>query len=178
VVTQRLFRSQTDRMLGGVCGGIGAYLGIDPTIVRLVFVVAAILTGGLVALLYVVLWIIVPEEPRWTSNPTGFETSQTGTSDPGTATPPPAGQTGEGIGSAPYGWAGGSTGYSNPAANPWHEERRRRRNQWGGWVLVIIGMIVLAGNLHLFDWLNFRLTWPLFLIAAGLYLLLRRRSEL
>ena len=58
---KRLYRSQSERMLGGVCGGLGAYLGIDPTLIRLVFVAALLLFGhGL--LLYLILWLVVPLE--------------------------------------------------------------------------------------------------------------------
>jgi phage shock protein PspC (stress-responsive transcriptional regulator) len=58
---KKLYRSRTERMLGGVCGGLGEYLNLDPTLVRLAFVAATLLGGpGVVA--YVVLWIITPEE--------------------------------------------------------------------------------------------------------------------
>ncbi len=58
----RLYRSRTDRMIGGVCGGLGKYLNIDPTIVRLIFVLALLL-GGHGLLVYLVLLLVVPEEP-------------------------------------------------------------------------------------------------------------------
>jgi len=57
---KKLYRSRTERMLGGVCGGLGEYLNIDPTLVRLAFV-AATLLGGPGALAYIILWIITPE---------------------------------------------------------------------------------------------------------------------
>jgi len=60
---RRLYRSRTDRMIGGVCSGLGKYFTIDPTIVRLVFVVTALMGGpGLLA--YLILLIVVPEEPQ------------------------------------------------------------------------------------------------------------------
>jgi phage shock protein PspC (stress-responsive transcriptional regulator) len=59
---KRLYRSRTDRMLAGVCGGIGQYLNIDPTLVRLAFVILAIWGGGGI-LAYLIAWIIIPEEP-------------------------------------------------------------------------------------------------------------------
>lgn len=61
---KRLYRSYTDKKIAGVCGGLGEYLNIDPTIVRLLAVV-----GGLVTALvpffvgYIIAWIIVPEAP-------------------------------------------------------------------------------------------------------------------
>ncbi len=59
--TNRLTRSRVDRMLGGVCGGLGRYLGIDSNLVRLFFVLFT-LTGGFGVLLYLVLWLILPAE--------------------------------------------------------------------------------------------------------------------
>lgn len=57
--TPRLYRSATDKVIAGVCGGLARYFNIDPALVRLAFVVFA-LTGGAGILLYVVLWIAVP----------------------------------------------------------------------------------------------------------------------
>ena len=59
---KRLYRSSTDRMLAGVCGGLGRYLGLDTTIVRLIFVLLFIL-GGHGLLVYLILWLIMPIEP-------------------------------------------------------------------------------------------------------------------
>jgi phage shock protein PspC (stress-responsive transcriptional regulator) len=64
--TRKLYRSRTDRKLAGVCGGLAQYLNADPTLIRVLFVVLALLGGpGLV--IYLVLWIIVPEEPQGTA---------------------------------------------------------------------------------------------------------------
>lgn len=57
---KRLFRSK-DKMLAGVCSGLGNYLEIDPTIVRLAFVIFGF-AGGAAVLVYIIMWIIVPEE--------------------------------------------------------------------------------------------------------------------
>lgn len=56
----RLVRSSSDRMVGGVCGGLARYFGIDATIVRLVFVLAVL--SGLSPLIYLILWIVMPME--------------------------------------------------------------------------------------------------------------------
>lgn len=56
---RRLYRSRTNLMIGGVCGGLGEYFTVDPTLVRLFFVVL-ILAGGFGPLLYLLLWIIIP----------------------------------------------------------------------------------------------------------------------
>lgn len=62
MASKRLYRSRTDRMLGGVCGGLGEYLDIDPTLVRVAWVVISLL-GGAGLLAYILCWIIIPEEP-------------------------------------------------------------------------------------------------------------------
>ncbi len=66
---RRLYRSRKDRMVGGVCGGLGAYLGIDPTVIRLLFVLLAF-TGGPGLLTYLIMLILIPEEPLPPSHPT------------------------------------------------------------------------------------------------------------
>ena len=57
-----LYRSRTDSMIGGVCGGLGRYLGIDPTLVRFFFVLMVLLGFGTGLLIYLVLWLVVPLE--------------------------------------------------------------------------------------------------------------------
>jgi phage shock protein C len=59
-MTKRLTRSK-EKMVGGVCAGLGNYFDIDPTIVRILFVVIAF-AGGASLLAYLIMWIIVPEE--------------------------------------------------------------------------------------------------------------------
>jgi phage shock protein C len=112
VETRILYRSRDDRMLAGVCGGLGDYFGVDPTLVRLLFVLLALFTGvGVLA--YIVLWIVVPEEggrplyEDWKSEP-GAEAPTEG------AAPGGAGPTG---GAAPAGAAptGGATSGSADA---------------------------------------------------------------
>lgn len=65
MTSKRLYRSRHDKMLSGVCGGIAAYFNVDPTIVRLGWVVGSIFLtagfGGLIA--YIVCAFIIPEEP-------------------------------------------------------------------------------------------------------------------
>jgi phage shock protein PspC (stress-responsive transcriptional regulator) len=60
--TQRLTRSLTDRTLGGVCGGLGAYVGVNPWWVRALFVVLSVFTAGTGLLLYLALWLILPPQ--------------------------------------------------------------------------------------------------------------------
>ncbi|MDE4541493.1 PspC domain-containing protein [Thermoanaerobacterium sp. R66] len=59
---KRLYRSRNQVILGGVCGGIAEYFDIDVTIVRLIWALIA-LVGGSGVLLYIIAWIVVPENP-------------------------------------------------------------------------------------------------------------------
>jgi len=59
---KKIYRSRTHRMIAGVCGGLGEYFDIDETLIRLVFVVAAIL-GGHGILAYLICLILIPLEP-------------------------------------------------------------------------------------------------------------------
>lgn len=66
--TKRLYRSRTEKMIAGVCGGLANYYGIDPTIVRLAFVVIGLAVGsGILA--YLILWLIIPLEPEGGASP-------------------------------------------------------------------------------------------------------------
>ncbi len=58
-MNRKLYRSQAQTMIAGVCGGLAEFLGLDPTVVRLIFVLLA-LGAGHGVLIYLVLWLIMP----------------------------------------------------------------------------------------------------------------------
>jgi phage shock protein C len=58
---KRLYRSRKERILGGVCGGLGEHIDVDPTIIRLVWVVVTLLSFGTGIIVYLIAWIIIPE---------------------------------------------------------------------------------------------------------------------
>jgi phage shock protein C len=60
--SKRLYRSNNDKMIAGVCSGLAQYLVVDPTIVRLIFLLLFFL-GGAALPIYLILWIITPIEP-------------------------------------------------------------------------------------------------------------------
>ncbi len=60
---RRLYRSRTSHQIAGICGGLGEYFNVDPTIMRVAFVAGFFLTGSLVFWAYLVMWIVVPEAP-------------------------------------------------------------------------------------------------------------------
>ncbi|MEU4666468.1 PspC domain-containing protein [Amycolatopsis sp. NPDC023774] len=59
--TKKLFRSRTDRMLTGVCGGWADYLGVDPTMVRIAVVAVTVLSAGIMLPVYVAAAVLTPE---------------------------------------------------------------------------------------------------------------------
>lgn len=61
---KRLYRSRTDKQIAGVAGGLGDYFNVDPTLVRVLFIILTLL-GGPGILIYIVLWLVMPEEPRY-----------------------------------------------------------------------------------------------------------------
>jgi phage shock protein PspC (stress-responsive transcriptional regulator) len=61
---KKLYRSRTDKMIAGVCGGLAQYLGIDSTLLRLLFALLVVFGIGSGILIYLVLMIIVPLEPE------------------------------------------------------------------------------------------------------------------
>jgi phage shock protein C len=65
-LSKRLYRSSRDRMLAGVAGGVAEYIQVDPSLIRLLLVLALLCTGPLAALLYVLSAAIIPSEPETT----------------------------------------------------------------------------------------------------------------
>jgi phage shock protein C len=64
--TKRLYRIRDGRIVAGVCAGLAAYFGVDPTLVRLAFVLLTFF-GGLGVLLYLGAWMVIPDEVEGTS---------------------------------------------------------------------------------------------------------------
>lgn len=61
---KRLYRSKNDRVIAGICGGIGKYLEIDPVLIRVIWVIL-IFFGGTGLLAYLIAWLLIPREPGW-----------------------------------------------------------------------------------------------------------------
>lgn len=66
---RRLYRSLRNRKIAGICGGLGDYLNVDPTLIRVLWILL-ILYGGAGILFYLILWVVVPQEPIYVSPPT------------------------------------------------------------------------------------------------------------
>lgn len=129
----RLMRSETDRMIAGVCGGLAEYLNVDPVLVRLAFVVLGLASGvGLV--LYVLLWLLMPTPSR--------------------------GQPAIRLMDEPVDDPSALKSRLSPAATV-------------GIIMILVGAFFLLNQAGLVN----GLFWPIVLIGAGLFFLLRRGRQ-
>lgn len=150
----RLERSTTNKVVAGVCGGIAEYLQVDPTLVRVFFVVGTIFTGGLGLLGYIVLIVLMPlpGQPAPFVKATGVTTSTVETAA-----------------------SGASPGQVTPIApTPADPEAAERNRAAFGVVLIALGAIFLLSNAGVFRIVRWDLAWPLVLIAIGALLLAQR----
>jgi len=169
---KRLYRSVSDRKIAGVAGGLGEYFLIDPLLIRLIFVVL-LLAGGGGFLIYLVLWIVTPENPHYgpaykdhQDPPSVKEGETTSSTDPDPAD------------------AGTTPDQSNPSAyaennikpNPKPVKGHQKKGSVvGGLVLITIGALFLIDEL--IPQLNFGDLWPLILVAIGVGLLISAFSS-
>ncbi len=63
-MNRRLYRSRTDTVIGGVAAGLANYLNADPALIRIAWAILVVVTGGAALIVYIVCWIVVPEEPE------------------------------------------------------------------------------------------------------------------
>jgi len=158
---KRLYRSQSDRMIWGVCGGLAKYFDIDPTIVRIIAVLTIFL-GSFGIWAYIILAIVVPLEGSKTAEPK--ETIKENVEEMKET----AGELGREIRST----LEGEEGESEEVA----KVRHRRRNLFGI-ILVVVGILFLLGSFDLFWWFRWNNLWPLILVAIGVLIILSTRRR-
>ncbi|MBE0663028.1 MAG: PspC domain-containing protein [Bacteroidales bacterium] len=145
----RFYRSRTQKVFGGVSGGIAEYFNMDPVIIRVIFVLAAIFGGGGV-IIYLVLWVAVPERP-FTS--TFYNAGTPPEPDPTKDTPPVV----------------------EPEPGVDIANRRYTGSMIGGIILIGIGAIILVTRVV--PNVYFRDLWPFILVAAGVVLILTSMNQ-
>lgn len=180
---RRLYRSRSHRMLCGVAGGLGEYLDIDPTLIRLALVALVLASFGWLVLFYFIACIVIPEEPL----------------EARTVTPPPPGpefekkmedfghrmedfgermgQVAERIGEK-VGAAAARAGESATAAAARAEDSARRvrdrgverSRTWFGLILVFAGLLLLANQFEFLHW-TAEFVVPAVLILLGVLIL-------
>lgn len=137
-MSKKLFRSRQSVVIAGVASGLADYLDVDPTLVRLLWVFTGLLAPEIGVILYLIAWVLVPQEP---AIPDYIETEQVD---------------------------GAWRSQESPEEGPDTE-----RQKTFGIILVVIGLVFLARRIipnFVFAW-----TWPLVLIAFGIYLLFQER---
>jgi phage shock protein PspC (stress-responsive transcriptional regulator) len=174
---KRLYRSRTDRMIAGVCGGLAEYFGVDPTLVRVVAVILA-LANGIGAIAYVILMIVVPEEGDRPMYEEGTTTPDVPEGMPAqSAAPAPAVVAGAETMTPPAAEPPASVPAAPPAppapapVTPGPEPHSHRGGLTGGLILILIGGIFLASQFV--PGLDIGRLWPLILVAIGISMILR-----
>jgi phage shock protein PspC (stress-responsive transcriptional regulator) len=197
--TNRLYRSTSEAMVGGVAAGLANYFKTDPTIVRAAFVILTLLTGGAFIVPYLILWLLVPTAGSTATTPGGVvqeNIDEVGAKLRGAWKVPTNGNPGNGgngpTGSAPgngNGTPGNSANFAASAETPGVagsatnggpgngyaiQAQYRHRSGLLPLILIVFGVLVLFGHtgfFHVVFWGGF---WPLVLIGLGMFLLARR----
>jgi len=195
-MNRRLYRAVDDRVLAGVAAGMAEWLDLDPSIVRLVWVVAAIATAGMAILVYIAMAIVIPEEP---SGAPGATPGSAPADAPAAPVPPEV----PGVTSAAEGdpvappsgpspapapgssWQPGATGWrearraERDARRATRRAARLERGEHGpGTGAVLLGVLLILGGVYLLarDYLpalRLNLAWPVVLVAIGVLLVFR-----
>jgi phage shock protein PspC (stress-responsive transcriptional regulator) len=151
---RKLYRSSSDRMISGVCGGLAEHFEIDPTLVRVIFIVLALMSGVGV-IIYLALALLVPSQGKEDKSPK--ETMKEGAEEIGQKARQVATEVGEGVKRA--------------------ASRARAPGTFLlGLVLVLIGVWFLLQNLGFVWplWMDFHVIWPVLLILLGLFIFVKR----
>lgn len=150
---RRLYRSEKNRIIAGVAGGLGEYFGIDPTIVRILFVILTVF-GGSGILLYLLLWVVIPSESDVTKADDHIKKNV------------------EEIKHRAERFAGEVKDTVRR-----HEENPQAREDsklWLGVLILALGLFFLVSNFGWLAGLNLGKLWPIILIIFGLSILVRR----
>lgn len=157
-MNKSLHRSQADKIIAGVCGGLAEYFDIDSTIIRLLFILVVAL-GGSGVFLYLILWLIMPKSPK----------------EPAVITEERAKEfVGELKDKAEE--------IKEDVMKRYHDVNRRDHRHGGrhffGWFLLVLGLAFLVNNL-VPSWMRLQMVrfWPIILIAAAVLMIAKSRKE-
>lgn len=149
-MTKKLYRSQKDKIIGGVCGGLAEYFDVDATIIRLLFVLVVVL-GGAGVLVYLILWLVLPKSP---DEPMRLDKEKVNEF---------ASEIKE---------KAQNLAESFKKNVPDAKEATKRRGGLFGWILIVLGLIFLANSFFpfVFGWPAVKF-WPLLLVLVGVILI-------
>jgi phage shock protein C len=156
-MAKKLYRSTTDKMIGGVAGGLSEYFDIDSTLIRVLFIVIVFLGGGGI-IAYIILWIVVPQKPY--EIPKSFQERSS---------------SGDSTKSEFQHSATDSESINvNNSGIASVETKTNNKQIWIAIILIVIGGLLLLNNI--FPRFHFDHYWPLILIGIGAGLLLRAKN--
>ena len=158
---KRLYRSRSDRMIWGVCGGLAKYFDMDPTIIRAIAVLSIFL-GSVGIWAYIILAIVVPLEDSKATEPKGAIKENVEEMK----------ETARELGHEIQSTLAGGEGESEEIV----KVRHRRRNTLGI-ILIVLGILFLLGSLNIFWWFDWGNLWPLVLVAIGVLVILSARRR-
>ncbi|MGB5849502.1 MAG: PspC domain-containing protein [Ignavibacteriaceae bacterium] len=170
MTSKKLYRSRIDRMIAGVCGGLAKYFDIDPTIVRVLFVVSIFIGGGGIVA-YIILWIVVPEEQLIFQS--AAQDSQTHQSDSNSE----ESNSNTNQDSSKFDSTSFNAGINqkvNEATNEINkilDEAKSNKKVFGGTILILLGILFLLDNL--FPYFDFGDYWPIILIVIGVGIIIK-----
>ncbi len=174
--SNRLYRSTSEAMLGGVASGLANYFKVDPTFIRLGFAAATFFTGGAFLLVYAAMWLLIPTVGSTASDAGAIVSENL-----------------KEIGDKMRGFVGGSGGNSAPNGNgngtPVGTEAAYNQSQlppasstvthdrpgFNPKVLILVGGFFLLLNMGVFRGFHMGLWWPVLLIGLGVMMLSRKR---
>lgn len=170
----RLYRSRDDAVIGGVAGGVAKALDLDSSIVRVVWVLLAFLTNGVAGLVYLVMLIVVPQEPL-TPQAFGAQPMPGGEADLGAAEPGAPGALPPEPASGWLSEPGVAPLAATPAASRSEARVARRARRDAGGALVFGVILILVGGYFLIreyvPQIDTDVVWPIVVIVVGLLLL-------
>jgi phage shock protein C len=177
---KRLMRSGRERLWAGVAGGMAEYFEVDPAIMRIIWVAAAVLTSGLAVPAYIVMWLVLPRDDKVGAvvtpppgdpppTPTNLTPEEEELLRPVTPPPPFPGTEPTG-GPEPF---LGETLRDRAPADPEETGRRRRA---AGILLIGIGLLFFANQLGIFVRLRWDLIWPLVIVGVGVFILTKQSN--
>jgi phage shock protein C len=182
---QRLYKSRKDKVLDGVCGGLGNYFDVDSVVIRIIWILATFFTGGIYGIFaYLIAMAIIPREPGQGKSSSAYQTN-----DSNDVTKNEKEDTVERIGGEILSTGKEETkvetsGISDDISNDHQNYTEERKNTFSlllGLLLIIFGSVLLLERLlgiNLRAWFFEIQTymWPLLLVGLGVFLLTRRNS--
>ena len=170
MTSKKLYRSRIDRMIAGVCGGLAKYFDIDPTIVRVLFVVTIFIGGGGI-LAYIILWIVVPEEQiifQSAGQDSQTHQSNFNSEESNSNTNQESSKFDSSNFSAEM---NKKVNEATKEINKIVDEARSNKKVFGGTILILLGILFLLDNM--FPHFDFGDYWPIILIALGVGIIIK-----